>query len=607
MADINTFSDKDYLRIPRNLRATQPTPNNFKLTWEAPTNNINTSGYNVYLAFDPTLQYQLIGFTSGLNYIFSGLDRGRQYYFAVTSLYSGSAPSIDYVPQNVRTTLNTGVNPPNIQITWSGVTNLVSSSVVSTNVASGTIALFRFENNLLDSGIHGHTLEQAGTLRYNTSTQLQIPEGVASAGPFSNVGYATGTQPLLSALSNLNAWSFEFLSRSISRANNPKLLSWVNETGENYISLLNSPAGSVKVSISGDSFTVSKSAIDSNIFSLGLTYDGSNVRIYLDNLLLLTTGVNGYTGTVTGLYVGTSYSGVQGAYSGFLDGLRFSDHAKTKFPTIDNFGPSGIPTSTVSLYRFENNFDDETNNYPLVGEGNLFFSSSVVNEGSYSVGNFRKENYISGTESLNTVLSTFDKTYTFELRCYLSGTPTTMSLFSFSNSGLEQDFRVVTGSGLQWRAGNATIGMGTNVLNTGWNDIAFSFDGVNRRSYVNGVLKTVTSSNPSNSYLNNIQSFTIGKNFFDSSLSRPFSGFIDYFRISNRLLTGLIPSENYITYGSTTYSIIDSPVSGYKIWRSDTWDGPMSGLAITTGLSYIDSGVNLNTSKNYYYRVTSLY
>ncbi len=601
---LNDLIDKDPNKIPRNVTIKQLGVNTIGLNWELPLNSGGISQYNVYRAYTKDLDFSNIGNTVATGYVDSGVEATREYYYSISTVYSGLPASTDLVPLNPRFTIQTGFTPPNVVISWNAPSGLISGNVISTNIASGTIAHYRFENNIFDSGLYNYSLSEVGTLRYSNTNQTLIGEGAASAGPFSSNGYITGNYQLLSGLSNLRTWSFEFIQRALVKTNNPKLLSWQNENGENYIALPSSP-DSIRVGISGNIIdTPKKSSIAGNWSHIGVAYDGLDIRIYSDNILLLTTGINGYTGTVTGLYIGISASGITGAFSGYMDSLRFSNYAKTSFPTQDNYGPSGIPSTTVALYRFENNTESEVGSYPLEINGSPTFSNSIFKEGSYSVGVFSRENFLSGT-ALHSVLSNLGSNYTFELFCHITGLRTNMSLFSFlSSSGLEQDFRITSTSGLQWRSGSATFGLGTNVLSTGWNHIAFTFDGATRRTYVNGCFKSMAQTNLSNSILSNVSNFNLGKSYTNGSTSVPFSGFIDYFKISNIPLSGF-PSENYLTYSGTSYSGVLSPVSGYRIWRTNTWDGIMNPIGTTENLSYIDSG--LNTEYPYYYRVTSLF
>lgn len=70
--------------IPRNL-AIAASSNSTTLTWSAPTKSV--SGYRVYRAFDYTQELQPIGYTTNLNYIDSGVETNRTYYYRITSIY----------------------------------------------------------------------------------------------------------------------------------------------------------------------------------------------------------------------------------------------------------------------------------------------------------------------------------------------------------------------------------------------------------------------------------------------------------------------------------------------------------------------------------------
>lgn len=80
------------------------------------------------------------------------------------------------------------------------------------------------------------------------------------------------------------------------------------------------------------------------------------------------------------------------------------------------------------------------------------------------------------------------------------------------------------------------------------------------------------------------------------------------------IISGLIPPVNIRVIQTSTpigYGLVlswDSPsgiqVSGYRIWRGNTWDSSLSSIGSTQNTSYIDSG--LNEKQAYYYAVSSL-
>lgn len=599
--DLNLFTDKDPNKIVRNLSVT-PSSSFVSLNWDLPINSGGISQYNVWRAYTKDLAFQNIGNTISTGYIDSGVDNGKDYYYSITTVYSGFAASAVLIPYNVTASLQTGFTPPNIRLDWQAPLSLFSGNIVNTNIASGTIALYQFEGNVSDSGINNYPLSEVGSLRYS-NTVANTQAGKSAAGPFSSNGYATGAKDILSGFSNLNNWTIEFFANPINRTASPKIISWLNENGENYIGLPNTAPESIEFRLSGSVSRINEADVSNTVWSnYALTYDGQNTRLYHDDKLILTTGINGYTGTITGLYVGISTSGTGGAFSGYLDDLRFLNYTKTIFPTQDNVGTSGIPNSTIALYRFESGLQDETGRYPLSSQGNPTYSNSVFKEGSFSIGGFNKTTYLSGT-SLSSGLSGLRGAYTIEMYIYINEISTNnQALLTFLSSGFNQNIRVLNTSGLQWQAGGTTLSFPAGTIETGWQHLAFTMDGISRKGYRNGIKKGETSSQISRAFLDDVQNLRIGSDYLEAFPA--FSGFIDYLRFSSGTLSGF-PTENVNPYSGTSLTSFESPVSGYRVWRSNQWDSAMSPIATTTGLNYIDSG--LDTNYPYYYRVTSLF
>lgn len=71
---------------PIGLSASQNDPTSIYLSWSTPTDASLVSGYGVYYSFTDTFAYNKIGETTGLNYVVTGLEHGREYLFAVNSI-----------------------------------------------------------------------------------------------------------------------------------------------------------------------------------------------------------------------------------------------------------------------------------------------------------------------------------------------------------------------------------------------------------------------------------------------------------------------------------------------------------------------------------------
>lgn len=118
--DLNNYIDKDVNKVPLNLSVNQnSSTTSLTLTWVSPTNTGAISGYNIYSALTDEQAYNYIGATTGYLYIVSGLETSRNYFFAVTTVYSGAYPAIpDYSQTPTGLTLTTGMTPLTLQLTW---------------------------------------------------------------------------------------------------------------------------------------------------------------------------------------------------------------------------------------------------------------------------------------------------------------------------------------------------------------------------------------------------------------------------------------------------------------------------------------------------------
>lgn len=79
-------------------------------------------------------------------------------------------------------------------------------------------------------------------------------------------------------------------------------------------------------------------------------WDGTNRRVYIDNVQCAIDTVNGAGGTVTALNVGRDYTLGGYPFPGKITGLRFSSVARTSFPSVDTTPtPTWTPTSTFTF------------------------------------------------------------------------------------------------------------------------------------------------------------------------------------------------------------------------------------------------------------------
>ena len=117
---------QDPVFIPYDLKCLSLNQNELKLTWSAPISGI-MSGYEIYRSFNDSEALVPIGYVTGLNFIDSGLEQLRTYYYRITSISSGDFTSgydPNYIPQNLRMSCN-GDNLTST-LSWLAPTNIVS-------------------------------------------------------------------------------------------------------------------------------------------------------------------------------------------------------------------------------------------------------------------------------------------------------------------------------------------------------------------------------------------------------------------------------------------------------------------------------------------------
>ncbi len=146
--------DKDANKIPVNLRASAG--NGFvNLNWDLPINPTGISGYNIYRAFTNDLSFNGIATVTGLNYTDRSIENNREYFYTVTSFYSGSVVNPSYLPLNITSAILGEFSPPRIRLTWESPAQIVTGYRIwrSTNfngvfsgVATTTVTTYTDEN-----------------------------------------------------------------------------------------------------------------------------------------------------------------------------------------------------------------------------------------------------------------------------------------------------------------------------------------------------------------------------------------------------------------------------------------------------------------------------
>jgi hypothetical protein len=213
-------------------------------------------------------------------------------------------------------------------------------------IAPGTIALYEFENNGLDSSGNGYDLVEVGTVPF----QAGGPAGGAyQAGPFTDTDYFNTPAGFNAALSGLSVWTWEFYVTPNSVANSPIVLLSVDD-GLAFFEILPPPfEGAGKFHRLFARPVLAQSAdgefVVGNTYHVAVVCDGSSVSVYkalysggeLGPHSLIASAASGATfGTVTDSFVGrSSLAFPTFALDGYVDEMRISNVARTSFPTVD--------------------------------------------------------------------------------------------------------------------------------------------------------------------------------------------------------------------------------------------------------------------------------
>lgn len=108
---------------PNNLKALSLDGSTIRLSWFPPTGNI--SQYKIYQSYTNDLEYRNVGITSGLNFVVSGLETKRDYYFFINSILSGNVDNYSgsYKPLNPTVRYQS----PNLVISWLAPSGVIVS------------------------------------------------------------------------------------------------------------------------------------------------------------------------------------------------------------------------------------------------------------------------------------------------------------------------------------------------------------------------------------------------------------------------------------------------------------------------------------------------
>lgn len=210
-------------------------------------------------------------------------------------------------------------------------------------IAPNTVALYNFENNGLDSSGNGYDLVVNGVVPF-TNDPTKVSQGAYAAGQFSDANYFSMPAGFKAAWTGLNAWTVEFYAYVQSFGVNDPVLIDLSDSNGQWTFQIRSNGTFAFVTNNQSAINTGAIYAPGTKVNIGITFDGNNVKIYMNNVVVATSG-NGFPGS-TGNPTTDQTLGRFGllplfSLAGYLDQLRFSNVARTTFPTVDPGGGGG--------------------------------------------------------------------------------------------------------------------------------------------------------------------------------------------------------------------------------------------------------------------------
>ncbi len=253
-----------------------------------------------------------------------------------------------------------------------------------------------------------------------------------------------------------------------------------------------------------------------------------------------------------------------------------------------------LTTDLVSYYKFDGDADDSVGS----NDGSV---SGAVNGSAY--GKINQGYLFDGTNDyIQTSLKLNESAFTVSLWAYKTD-DSTMGFFSGLNGvGTRNGVRIVNwgsnGVSLTTYDGGVQESTGYySISNTAWHHLVATFDGVNGKLYIDGVLKETKAMTP-DTLTNNIQ---FGGYYIDDTSSNMMKGYIDEPGVWSRALTSTEVLTLYNTGTGSQYPFS----SGYVVedvfqgtiddyWNLYDWSTRGGAQLFTASSSYTLSKIELN-------------
>lgn len=248
---------------------------------------------------------------------------------------------------------------------------VIAAITVWASIALNTFAIYNYENNGNDSGATAYTLTTNGTVPYSSSV---VQQGTYSAGPYTDANYFTVSAAFKTAWNTVTAsngaWTWQGYIYPTGITNFPCILS--NQDDTTYLQIhatLGMRLVCNNVTTAGFSYPMQTHL---NAWThVAWTYDGTTLRMYVDNNRVNSTVQNGTWGTLTTLRMGRGAGG-SANFTGQIDQMRFSNACLAtgttgNFPTIDPSNGRSLRLNKLlkpSLGSFLNIFSTVAHAYP---------------------------------------------------------------------------------------------------------------------------------------------------------------------------------------------------------------------------------------------------
>jgi chitodextrinase len=169
-ATLNTTTAYDTTApsVPANLHSTTQTDSTISLTWDAATDNVAVSGYNIYRGGT------LITTTSGTTFTDSGLSVNTLYTYRISAVDTSSNTSSQTAPSNFSTLPDTTLPTAPNTVTTSNATTTTVDITWSSGTDDVAVASYKlYRNGALVGTFTGLTHTDSG-LHYNTAYSYTV-------------------------------------------------------------------------------------------------------------------------------------------------------------------------------------------------------------------------------------------------------------------------------------------------------------------------------------------------------------------------------------------------------------------------------------------------